>query len=167
MASGKTSTLLSAITEIYYGGQRQVVQLLREYLAEPDKVRIRTQLKSNFEPFRHQLAGELWAVSCGLFTLVVCVSDGLLRVDEDNWWFADTVSFFNIADQLPMELQMLLCYRVFDSGQQIVIAKEVESNLQRLSSSGFMFSISLSLRGKTMLPAVVPVIDNEVNDVVP
>jgi len=47
-----------------------------------------------------------------MFALVVFASDGFLEFRKGQEADAPTTRFFRIAGQLPMELQMVLCYRV-------------------------------------------------------
>jgi hypothetical protein len=49
-----------------------------------------------------------------VFALVVFLCDGILRVKEETQNVA--ARFFKIAQSLPLELQMVLCYRVVGSG---------------------------------------------------
>ena len=78
-----------------------------------------------------------------LFALVVFLCDGLLlTVDAESSasffvFFtkpstSQAVRFFRIAQSLPMELQMVLCNRVFGSGKDHVLTKHSEPAFKKL-----------------------------------
>jgi len=52
--------------------------------------------------------GLLDDMAAEMFALVVFVSDGLLQVNDTT---TPAARFFSIAAQLPLELQMVLCFR--------------------------------------------------------
>ena len=63
-------------------------------------------------------------LSTVLFSLVVFLCDGFLKVKaEEN---SETARFFRIASKLPMEIQMILCYRVFRSPKQGMCTTDVD-----------------------------------------
>jgi len=83
----------------------KIASLLQEYRRDPGQT-------------RKVVRGELAAP---LFALVVFLSDGLLEIREtlehgDN----DAVRFLLIARHLPMELQMVLCYRAIGLASNII-----------------------------------------------
>ena len=79
---------------------------------------------------RHQVKVELGlvdALAAKMFALVVFVSDGLLQIKN----LVDSTStpaarFLRISTQLPLELQMVLCYRVLGSAKEIISGKDSE-----------------------------------------
>ena len=66
-----------------------------------------------------------------LFALVVFLCDDLLSVGAESS-ASDTIRFFQIAQQLPMELQLILWYRVFGSGKDLILTKHSEPAFKRL-----------------------------------
>ena len=71
-----------------------------------------------------------------LFALVVFLCDDLLTVRTESSPSSDTTKkaarFFQIAQSLPMELQMVLCSRVFGSSKDIVLTKHSEPAFKKL-----------------------------------
>jgi len=83
--------------------------------------------------FRDPFIGELFAV-------VVFLCDDLLAVDTES--SSSTTSnmvarFFQIAQCLPMELQMVLCNRCYGAGKNMVLTKHSEPAFKKL---GKLFS---------------------------
>ena len=66
------------------------------------------------------------------FALVVFLCDGLLRIKGENMTAA--ARFFRVAKELPMELQMILCYRVVESNWENIPPKEMELAFRELAS---------------------------------
>jgi len=60
-----------------------------------------------------------------MFALVVFVSDGLLQI-KDTATPSPAARFFKIASQLPLELQMVLCYCGARSPKEIISGKDSE-----------------------------------------
>ena len=75
-----------------------------------------------------------------MFALVVFVSDGLLQFN-DTTTPSPAARFFSIASQLPLELQMVLCYRVVGSSKEIIPGKESEMAFKELAGSLLWSSI--------------------------
>ena len=67
-----------------------------------------------------------------MFALVVFVSDGLLQV-EDTTTTTPAARFFSIVARLPLELQMVLCYRLVGSYKEIISGKESEVAFKELA----------------------------------
>ena len=67
-----------------------------------------------------------------MFALVVFVSDGLLQVN-DTTTTTPAARFFNIASQLPLELQMVLCFRQVGSAKEIIPGNESEVAFKELA----------------------------------
>ena len=69
--------------------------------------------------------------AAGIFALVVFVSDGLLQINDTS--SSPAARFFSIAAQLPLELQMVLCFRQVGSGKEIIPGKESEVAFKELA----------------------------------
>ena len=77
-----------------------------------------------------------------LFAAVVFLCDDLLRVKPQahltTRLFPSTNAlsrrFFNIAVRLPMELQMILCHRAYDSHKENVLIKDSEAAFRSLAA---------------------------------
>ena len=54
---------------------------------------------------------------------------------------APAARFFTIARQLPLELQMVLCYRVVGSAKEIIPGKDSEVAFKSLAKSLFWSSV--------------------------
>jgi len=63
---------------------------------------------------------------------VVFVSDGLLQV-KDTITPSPTARFFSIARRLPLELQMVLCFRQVGSDKEIIRGKASEAAFKELA----------------------------------
>jgi len=84
---------------------------------------------------RHAMRVELgWynEAAAEMFALVVFVSGGLLQI-KDTTTPSPAVRYFNIARRLPLELQMMLCYRMVGSGKEIIPGKESEVAFKELA----------------------------------
>jgi len=79
-----------------------------------------------------------------MFALVVFVSDGLLQINSTTTP-SPAARFFSIAAQLPLELQMVLCYRIVRSGKEIIPGKESEAAFKELAKSLLWSSMFTSL----------------------
>ena len=66
-----------------------------------------------------------------MFALVVFFSDGLLQINDTTP--SPAARFFNIASQLPLELQMVVSYRVLGSAKEIVHGKDSEVAFKELA----------------------------------
>ena len=87
------------------------------------------------EETRHQVRVDLgWYddAAAEMFALVVFVSDGLLQI-KDTTTPSPAARFFSIAAQLPLELQMVLCYRVVESAKEIIPGQESEVAFKELA----------------------------------
>jgi len=71
-------------------------------------------------------------VATELFSLVLFFSDRFLEINPDK---RDTslARFFAVAAQLPLELQMVLCYRVVGSVKDIIRGEHIEPAFKRLA----------------------------------
>jgi len=76
--------------------------------------------------------GCLDELAAEVFALVVFVSDGLLQV-KDTKITTPAARFFSIATQLPLELQVVLCYRVVGSDREIIPGNDSEVAFKSLA----------------------------------
>ena len=101
----------------------EVVTLLEKFKSDAVKTRSEVRLEIGW----YNEAAEM-------FAMVVFVSDGLLKTKATGVKArAKRTRFFNIASQLPLELQMVLCYRVVQSAKEIIPGKESEVAFQELA----------------------------------
>jgi len=110
-----------AIGEAKRQGKTEVVPLLERFKSDPAKTKhaVRVELGCC-----DQLAAEM-------FALVVFVSDGLLQIKDTTP--SPAARFFSIAAQLPLELQMVLCYRLVGSTKEIIPGTEREVAFKELA----------------------------------
>ena len=105
-------------------GETEVVTLLERFKANPVETRHAVRVEINWYD---EAAAEM-------FALVVFVSDGLLRT-KDTTVTTSAARFFSIARRLPLELQMMLCFRQMRSAKEIVPGKEREMAFKSLAKS--------------------------------
>ena len=92
------------------------------------------RFKSDATQTRHAIRVELGfldELAAGVFALVVFVSDGLLQVKDTTP--SPAARFLNIARQLPLELQMVLCFRQVGSAKEIIPGKDSEVAFKELA----------------------------------
>jgi len=111
-----------AIGKATENGKTEVVALLERFKESPERTRYKVRLE----------LGMVDEMAAEIFALVVFVSDGLLRVTHGTK-SAAAVRFFCIASQLPLELQMVLCYRVKGSSKEILQGKVSEVAFKELA----------------------------------
>ena len=95
------------------------------------------RFKSDATQTRHAMRVELgWydLAAAEMFALVVFVSDGLLQV-KNTTISTPGARLFSIAAQLPLELQMVMCYRFVRSSREIISGKESEAAFKELAES--------------------------------
>ena len=100
-------------------GKTEVATLLERFKNDASKTRhgVRVEL------------GLLNELAAEMFALVVFVSDGLLQVNDTT----PAARFFSIAAQLPLELQMVLCFRLMGSTNEIIPGKKREVAFKELA----------------------------------
>jgi len=103
-------------------GNTEVVALLERFKENPLETRHAMRLKLGLVD---ELAAEM-------FALVVFVSDGLLQVN-DTATPSPAARFFSIASQLPLELQMVLCFRQVGSAKEIISGNDSEVAFKELA----------------------------------
>jgi len=96
-------------------GKTEVVTLLERFKSDASKTRSEVRLE----------LGLIDELAAEMFALVVFVSDGLLQIN-DTTTPTSAARFFSIAAQLPLELQMVLCFRQVGSDKEIVSGKDSE-----------------------------------------
>jgi len=105
---------------------------------ERDRTEVVTLLerfKENPVETRHAVRVELGLLdnlAAEMFALVVFVSDGLLQIKDTNTP-SPAARYFSIAAQLPLELQMVLCFRQVGSAKEIIPGKESEMTFKDLA----------------------------------
>jgi len=100
----------------------EVVTLLERFKANPEKTRHEVRLE----------VGWYDEAVAEMFALVVFVSDGLLKA-KDATITPPAARFFNIARNLPLELQMVLCFRHVGSAKEIIQGKDSEAAFKELA----------------------------------
>jgi len=103
-------------------GKTEIVTLLERFKENPGVTRHTIRLEFGWYD---EAAAEV-------FALVVFVSDGFLQI-KDTTTATPATRFFSIASQLPLELQMVLCFRQVDSTKEIIPGKESEVAFQELA----------------------------------
>jgi len=96
--------------------------LIDEYERDPVAVRHRLRRQPGL---REYFIGHL-------FALVVFHSDSFVVINE-SLAHLDTMRFFRIASQLPLDLQMVLCNRIFGSSGDIILSRDSEPGFQLLT----------------------------------
>jgi len=102
-------------------GRTEVVTLLERFKSDAAKTRRATRKEIGW----YDEAAEM-------FALVVFVSDGLLQVN-DTTTPSPAARFFSIARQLPLELQMVLCFRQMGLSEEIIPGKDTELAFKELT----------------------------------
>ena len=102
-------------------GKTEVVSVLERFKENPLETR---------HAMRVEL-GLLDEVAAEMFAMVVFVSDGLLQINDTAPSLA--ARFFKIAAQLPLELQMVLCFRQIGSAKEMISGRESEVAFKELA----------------------------------
>jgi len=102
--------------------RKKVVTLLERFKENPDETRHAMRVEIGWHEI---LAAEM-------FALVVFVSDGLLQIN-DTTTPSPAARFFKIAGRLPIELQMMLCFRQVGSDKEIISGKESKAAFKKLA----------------------------------
>jgi len=103
-------------------GETEVVTLLERFKSDASRTRHAVRVEVGWY---EKLAAEM-------FALVVFVSDGLLQVN-DATTPSPAARFFSVAAQLPLELQMVLCFHQVGSGKEIIPGKDSEVAFKELA----------------------------------
>ena len=110
-----------AIGRAKNGGKTDVVTLLERFKENPVETR---------HAMRVDL-GLLDELAAEMFALLVFVSDGLLQINDTT--SSPAARFFTIAAQLPLELQMVLCFRQVGLVKEIIAGKDSELAFKELA----------------------------------
>ena len=102
-------------------GKTEVATLLEKFKENPGETRYQMRVELGWHD---NLAAEM-------FALVVFVSDGLLQSNSTTP--SPAARYFSIASQLPLDLQMVLCFRQVGSDKEIVPGKESEVAFKELA----------------------------------
>jgi len=130
--------------------------LLQQFMKAPDLTRHQLRLSLGYRAAHiAELYGMIIFLCDGLFRLralpklwvtrdnrlcpgLVLLSTNMVTDQESNGnlvglpLITPAHTFFSIVQRLPMELQMLVCHRVYDSTKEIVVQKESEGAFQHL-----------------------------------
>jgi len=104
----------------------EMVTLLERFRGDPVETRRDVRVELGCED---DLAAEI-------FALVIFVSDGLLEIRRKisrKTCLPNRARVFAIATRLPIELQMVLCYRMVGSAREIIPFKESELAFRELA----------------------------------
>jgi len=102
-------------------GETEVVALLERFQNDATKTRQAVRVE----------VGWYDELAAGMFALVVFVSDGLLKIKDTPP--SPAARYFKMARRLPLELQMLLCFRQVGSTKEIIPGKESEAAFKSLA----------------------------------
>jgi hypothetical protein len=119
----------------YYGKEYTAIEIARNK-NKTEVVLLLERFIKNQAQTRHEIRIELGLVdkdAAELFAMTVFLCDDFLRLKEANSPAA--LRFFKIAKKLPMELQMMLCYRVFGSAKENIKSKDSEPAFKRLAKT--------------------------------
>ena len=103
------------------------------------------RFKSDAAQTKHAMRVEIgWYdnLAAEMFALVVFVSDGLLQVN-DTATPSPAARYLKIARRLPLELQMLLCFRQVGSAREIIPSKVSEGAFKELAETLVILNIQL------------------------
>ena len=103
--------------------KQEVATLLERFQENPGETRHALRVELGF---KDELAAEV-------FALVVFASDGQLEIKHHDAPSTPAARFFKIATRLPLELQMVLCYRVVGSMKDIIHRKDSEVAFKHLA----------------------------------
>ena len=105
-----------------------------EMRLKTEAVALLERFKSDAAKTRHAVRvrlGLLDDLAAEMFALVVFVSDGLLHIKDTPP--SPAARFFSIASQLPLELQMVLCFRQVGSAKEIISGNDSEVAFKELA----------------------------------
>jgi len=103
-------------------GETKVLTLLERFRSDATQTRHAMRVELGFVD---ELAAEM-------FARVVFVSDGLLQIN-DTKTTTPAARYFRIARRLPLELQMVLCFRQVGSAKEIISGKDSEVAFKELA----------------------------------
>ena len=113
--------------EPWHGGEQRkrksdIATLLKDFREDPEPVR---------SVVRQEVA---WfdELAADFFALVIFFSEGLLQVSPGHQTTTPAARFLKISCQLPLELQMVLCFRLMGSGKDLIAGKHTEVAFKEL-----------------------------------
>jgi len=101
-----------------------------------DVVALLERFKSDASQTRHAMRVELgwhYSAAAEMFALVIFVSDGLLEVKNLVDSTTPAARFFRIVSRLPLELQMVFCFRQVGLAKEIIPGKDSEVAFKELA----------------------------------
>jgi len=98
--------------------------LIDDYEREPEHLRVHRRLRRQ-PGLREYFIGHL-------FALVVFHADTFATINEGKA-HSYTRRFFRITSQLPLDLQMVLCNRIFGSPRDIILSRDSGPGFQLLA----------------------------------
>jgi len=121
------------------GGKLSALEIARKN-EKTDAVSMLERFKANPALTRHELRVKLGMLDKEVFALIVFLCDDLLQLkpafaspSSTSTAAADATRFFDIARRLPMELQMVLCYRIVGSTKQNILHEDSEAAFKSLA----------------------------------
>ena len=115
---------MDAISGVWEYCEADAVRLLKKFRKDPGGTT--TELRKKLRCLHRNPADA--------FAAVVFLSDGYLRLKSRTGKTGiQAKTFFKIAQRLPMELQMLLCQRVYSSKKTSIPTKDTEAALMSLA----------------------------------
>ena len=132
IASGKELNIDKK--EISFGEEVSVIEIARE-MHESVVVSLLERFIRNQSQTRHEIRVELGvtdALAAELFATTVFLCDDYLRIIKSNER-SQSDRFFRIVSRLPMELQMIICCRVYGSVKDNILSKDSEVVFQFLA----------------------------------
>ena len=103
--------------------QTKIASLLERFITNPTQTRHELRVKLQV----------LDASAAELFAVVVFLCDELLQLKPASHPAAAATRFFTIAENLPMELQMILCHCAVGSMKQNILQKDSEAAFKSLA----------------------------------
>ena len=98
--------------------------LIDEYERDPEHLRVKHRLR-RLPGLREYFIGHL-------FALVIFHSDNFVAINERTA-HSDTRRFFRITSHLPLDLQMVLCNRIFGSPRDVILSRDSELGFRYLA----------------------------------
>ena len=114
------NTDYTAIEIARYKTKTEVVSLLEKFMTNPTQTRHEIRLELSVTD----------ALSTELFAMTIFLCDDLLRLKKAC---NSIIRFFCIINKLPMELQMILCHRVYGSYKENIKSKDSEPAFRSLT----------------------------------
>jgi hypothetical protein len=137
IASGREINL---DVQVKWGGRDFSAIEIARVRGDTEIVSLLERFTKNQAQIRHEIRVELAipdALAAELFAMVIFLCDGLLKPRSKKARLRknlpETLRFFGIAQRLPMELQVILCFAVYDSGKERIPSKDSEPAFKSLA----------------------------------